>query len=118
MLRKSRIADIVSEPLMTPGLTMSSELTARPFRDRIVYPLGVRRMANLIKQQCEKEAGTCNRLGIPFLLFALQRYLTSSQTIELERCPSPAGSPWHSPRSRPSSCMLSSSTSPRRLARV
>ena len=24
-------------------------------------------------------------IGIPFLLFALQRYLTSSQTIELER---------------------------------
>jgi Zn-dependent protease len=63
MLRKSRIADIVSEPLMMLGLTMSSELTARSFRDRIVCPLGVRRMANLIKQQCEKQAGTCSRLA-------------------------------------------------------
>jgi hypothetical protein len=32
-------------------------------------------------------ADVANRalIGIPFLLFALQRYLTSSQTIELER---------------------------------
>jgi Zn-dependent protease len=44
-------------------LTVSSELTARSFRDRIVYPIGLRRMANLMKQQCEKEAGTYGRLA-------------------------------------------------------
>ncbi|KJC42404.1 membrane protein [Bradyrhizobium sp. LTSP885] len=44
-------------------LTMSHELTVRSLRDRIIYPIGVRRMANLIKQQCEKEAGTYNRLA-------------------------------------------------------
>jgi Zn-dependent protease len=44
-------------------LTMSGELTARSFRDRIIYPLGLRRMANLIKRQCEKEAGTYSRLA-------------------------------------------------------
>jgi hypothetical protein len=38
-------------------LTMFGELTAHSFRDRIVYPIGLRRMANLVKQQCEKEAG-------------------------------------------------------------
>jgi hypothetical protein len=50
----------------TPGgtaLTMFGELTARSFRDRIVYPIGLRRMANLVKRQCEKEAGTYNRLA-------------------------------------------------------
>jgi Zn-dependent protease len=50
----------------TPGgtaLTMFGELTARSFRDRIVYPIGLRRMANLMKRQCEKEAGTYNRLA-------------------------------------------------------
>ena len=31
-------------------LTMFNELTVRSFRDRIVYPLSPRRMANLIKQ--------------------------------------------------------------------
>jgi Zn-dependent protease len=44
-------------------LTMSSVFTVRSFRDRIIYPLGQRRMANLIKQQCEKEAGTYSRLA-------------------------------------------------------
>ncbi|MCA6112006.1 hypothetical protein [Bradyrhizobium cenepequi] len=43
-------------------LTMFSELTVRTFRDRIVYPIGLRRIANLIRQQCEKEAGTHSRL--------------------------------------------------------
>jgi Zn-dependent protease len=50
----------------TPGgtmLTMFGELTARSFRDRIVYPVGLRRMASLVKQQCEKEAGTHSRLA-------------------------------------------------------
>ena len=50
----------------TPGgttLTMFGELTARSFRDRIVYPIGLLRMANLVKQQCEKEAGTHSRLA-------------------------------------------------------
>ena len=45
------------------ALTMFGELTARSFRDRIVYPIGLRRMANLVKQQCEKEAGTYSRLA-------------------------------------------------------
>jgi Zn-dependent protease len=44
-------------------LTVFGELTARSFRDRIVYPIGLRRMANLVKQQCEKEAGTYSRLA-------------------------------------------------------
>jgi Zn-dependent protease len=48
---------------MTQGtlLTMSSELTVRAFRDRIIYPLTLRRMAQLIKQQCETQAGTHSR---------------------------------------------------------
>jgi Zn-dependent protease len=40
------------------GLTLFNELTVRSFRERISYPLGLRRLANLIKQQCEKGAGT------------------------------------------------------------
>jgi Zn-dependent protease len=44
-------------------LTVFGELTARSFRDRIVSPTGLRRMASLIKQQCEKEAGTYSRLA-------------------------------------------------------
>ena len=44
-------------------LTMFGELTARSFRERILYPLGLRRITQLIKQQCEKEAGTGNRLA-------------------------------------------------------
>jgi Zn-dependent protease len=44
-------------------LTMFSELTVRSFRDRIVYPIGLRRMTILIKQQCEKEAGTHSRFA-------------------------------------------------------
>jgi hypothetical protein len=50
----------------TPGgttLTVFGELTARSFRDRIVYPIGFRRMAILMKQQCEEEAGTYSRLA-------------------------------------------------------
>jgi Zn-dependent protease len=42
-------------------LTMFIELTVHSFRDRVVYPLSPRRMANQIKQQCEKEAGTYSR---------------------------------------------------------
>ena len=44
------------------ALTMFGEFTARSFRDRIVYPIGLRQMANLVKRQCEKEAGTYSRL--------------------------------------------------------
>jgi Zn-dependent protease len=44
------------------ALTTFYELTARSFRDRIVYPNGLRRTAILIKQQCEKEAGRRSRL--------------------------------------------------------
>ena len=40
------------------ALTMFSEFTVRAFRDRIVYPIGLRRMVNQIKRQCEKDAGT------------------------------------------------------------
>jgi hypothetical protein len=43
--------------------TMSSELTVLSFRDRIIYPLGLRRMATLIKQKCEAEAGTHSRVA-------------------------------------------------------
>jgi hypothetical protein len=35
----------------------------RTFRDRIVYPTGLRGMVFRIKQQCEKEAGTNSRLA-------------------------------------------------------
>lgn len=52
---------IVATPAGTT-LTMFNELTARSFRDRIVYPIGPRRLANQIKQQFEKEAGTHSRL--------------------------------------------------------
>lgn len=45
------------------ALTMLSELTVRSFRDRIVYPIGLRHLANRIKQQCEKDAGTHSRLA-------------------------------------------------------
>jgi Zn-dependent protease len=45
------------------ALTVFNELTVRSFRDRIVYPIGLLRMANLIKQQCEEEAGTHSRLA-------------------------------------------------------
>lgn len=44
------------------ALTMSYELTVRAFRDRIVYPIGVRRLASQIGRQCEKEAGASSRL--------------------------------------------------------
>lgn len=44
-------------------LTMFNEWTARSFRDRIVYPIGLRRMVILMKQQCEKDAGTYSRLS-------------------------------------------------------
>jgi Zn-dependent protease len=46
------------------ALTMVYELTVRAFRDRIVYPAGLRGMALRIKQQCEKEAGTDSRLAV------------------------------------------------------
>ncbi len=45
------------------ALTMFGELTIRSFRDRIVQPIGLRRLANLTKQQCEREAGTRSRLA-------------------------------------------------------
>ena len=45
------------------ALTMFYELTVRTFRDRIVYPIGLRGMAYRIKQQCEREAGTESRLA-------------------------------------------------------
>lgn len=45
------------------ALSMFIELTARSFRDRIVYPTGLRQMGNRIKRQCEKEAGTGSRLA-------------------------------------------------------
>jgi Zn-dependent protease len=45
------------------SLTMFIELTVRSFRDRIIYPVGLRQIANRIKQQCEKEAGTHSRLA-------------------------------------------------------
>jgi Zn-dependent protease len=45
------------------ALTMFNELTVRSFRDRIIYPTAPRRMGNLIKQQCEKDAGTYSRLA-------------------------------------------------------
>jgi len=43
------------------SLTVFTEMTVSAFRDRIVYPLGLRRMAQLIKQQCETKAGTPSR---------------------------------------------------------
>ncbi len=43
------------------SLTVFSEMTVSVFRDRIIYPLGLRRMAQLIKQQCETQAGTSSR---------------------------------------------------------
>lgn len=43
-------------------LTMFSELTVRSFRDRILYPLGLWRMTQLIKAECEQQAGTHGRL--------------------------------------------------------
>lgn len=54
--------DIESGFLIEPSsagttLTVFSELTVRSFRDRIVYPIGLSRMAKLLKRQCEKEAG-------------------------------------------------------------
>jgi len=43
------------------SLTVFSEMTVSAFRDRIIYPIGLRRMAQLIKQQCETQAGTHSR---------------------------------------------------------
>ena len=45
------------------SLTMYNELTVRAFRDRIVYPIGQRGLANQIKRQIGKEAGTHSRLA-------------------------------------------------------
>jgi Zn-dependent protease len=44
-------------------LTMFHEFTVRSFNDRIIYPMAPRRMAHLLKQQCEKDAGTYSRLA-------------------------------------------------------
>ncbi|MGJ5051167.1 metalloprotease [Bradyrhizobium oligotrophicum] len=44
-------------------LTIFNELTIRSFRDRIIYPLSVRRLTQLIKAECEREAGTHSRLA-------------------------------------------------------
>ncbi|WP_027554789.1 metalloprotease [Bradyrhizobium sp. Cp5.3] len=46
------------------SLTVFNEMTVRSFRDRIIYPLSLRRMAHLIKQQCEAEAGTQSRAAV------------------------------------------------------
>jgi Zn-dependent protease len=43
-------------------MTTYNELNVLSIRDRIVYPLGSRRMAQLIKAECEAQAGTHNRL--------------------------------------------------------
>ena len=45
------------------ALTMFNEMTICSFRDRIVQPIGLRRLANLYKQQCEQAAGTHSRLA-------------------------------------------------------
>lgn len=45
------------------ALTVFNELTICSFRDRIVYPIGLRRMADMIKQQCELETGTRSQLA-------------------------------------------------------
>jgi Zn-dependent protease len=45
------------------ALTVFNELTICSFRERIVYPVGLQRRANQVKQQCEKEAGTRSRLA-------------------------------------------------------
>ena len=45
------------------SLTMFGELTVRTFRDRVVYPIGLRGMVHRIKQQCEKDAGTDSRIA-------------------------------------------------------
>jgi Zn-dependent protease len=42
---------------------MFIELTTRSFRDRILYPIGLRQIAYRIKHQCEKETGTNSRLA-------------------------------------------------------
>jgi Zn-dependent protease len=44
-------------------LTLFNEFTVRSFKDRIIYPLAPRQMANLMKQQCERDAGTQSRLA-------------------------------------------------------
>ena len=44
-------------------LTVSNEFTVRSFRDRIIYPVGLRRTAKMIKKQCEREAGANSRLA-------------------------------------------------------
>ncbi|MBC9877923.1 hypothetical protein G8O24_11280 [Bradyrhizobium sp. INPA01-394B] len=43
------------------SLTVFSEMTVSSFRDRVIYPIGLQRMAILIKQQCEAQAGTHSR---------------------------------------------------------
>jgi hypothetical protein len=45
------------------ALTFFNELTVRSFRERITYPTGLRRRAELTKRHCEKEAGTQSRLA-------------------------------------------------------
>jgi Zn-dependent protease len=45
------------------ALTMFNEFTIRSFRDRIVMPIGLRRLAIRFKQQCEQDAGTHSRLA-------------------------------------------------------
>jgi hypothetical protein len=44
-------------------LTLFNEFNVHSFKDRIIYPLAPRQMANLIKQQCEKNAGTHSRIA-------------------------------------------------------
>jgi Zn-dependent protease len=45
------------------ALTTTFEMPIRSFRQRFERPLGMRQQAALLKQQCEKEAGTRSRLA-------------------------------------------------------
>jgi hypothetical protein len=61
------------------ALTFFNELTVRSFRERITYPTGLRRRAELTKRHCEKEAGTKSRLAE---LDRKSTRLNSSHTLE------------------------------------
>jgi Zn-dependent protease len=47
----------VEETPQGTALTYFNEMTIRSFRERITRPLGLRRLADLTKQRCEREAG-------------------------------------------------------------
>jgi Zn-dependent protease len=53
----------IEATLRGTALTMFNELNICSFRDRIVHPIGLRRLANLTKQQCEQQAGTRSQLA-------------------------------------------------------